>query len=284
MFHRQTRDGMGQAMQAKRSRPARAFGGFCAALLAALIGAAPAFANVGEAEVRRYSFEVTTNIVQDVAFASGVLEMAQTSEAYRIALDIDTRLPLTGIDRRDRLTTLGLRAADGARTPQRFDRATERKKSRLEVATRWDETGRPRAEVTRIPPRPDAARTPISPELLREATDPLTFLARILDQVTRTNGASCDAEHAIWDGQRLVGVATATQETVTAARIDCRLSLTRVEGLPYSQKVAVREETSRRVIRFRRIGLDWEPEFLRIEADFGVFKAEFTTTLERIVE
>ncbi|MEL6317724.1 MAG: hypothetical protein AAFR16_08835, partial [Pseudomonadota bacterium] len=170
------------------------------------------------------------------------------------------------------------------RLPQRFERSTEQKRGTNRVSVRFGEPGAPPVvEISRdetLPPSPP--RGPVNPDLVVLGVDPLTFLLEIVDEVAVTRGETCDALHYVWDGERLIQVETRTLDVVKGARVDCKIIFRSIEGLPYERRVQVREETTSRVLRVRNTSRGWEPEWFKIQADFGVFKAEFLTTLERV--
>lgn len=252
------------------------------ACLAALIAIAALSSPAAAEDRHRYSFDVNWSMFPDATLARGVMEMGERDGRYAFELDAEAKIALPPIDWRGTLETIGWRTDAGLK-PLRFERESIRPDLQEKAVVAWNGGAAPSTTVVHTPSGAAPRREPVDPEHIRDAVDPLTFMAMIYDRIVKTGGQSCDVRGKTWDGVRLAFIETETDASVKLARVDCRVIYHAISGLRPDTQFRVNEESTRRILRFKRVEGEWRPIFLRIDADLvmGV-RTTFTTNFRKI--
>ncbi len=266
-----------------RRRAPRASALWLAAALSAVAGTAEAETNLFDTE-HRYKFAVNWSMFPELTLATGEINLRSRDDAYEVVIDASAKLAGTPVNWKGAFSTAGALVADNWR-PQLFKRVSIRRpgdsdEQRTDATVAWAEDGPPKTEIVRTPDRPAAERPEVDIEQAGAVVDPLTFMVQMLDRVVRTDGEDCGTLSTTWDGERLAVIETVTADRVAKARIDCRVTYRAILGLTGQNRFRVREEDTLRIIRFRKVGGRWRPEFLKIEAVLtSGLRTTFTTTL-----
>lgn len=229
-----------------------------------------------------YAFEVRWSLFPELVLASGEANMVNIEEGYEMRLSAKANLAFPRINWKGSFAVRG-EGPLGEGRPLRFERRSERPELTTAVVVKWNGQGEPPTTDTFVRPAGyQVKREPVDPSRIVNVIDPLSFMAAILQRVRESDGASCDITMNTWDGSRLAKIEIATLETVRAARTDCTVSYKDLSGLRENSPWRAEEQTTTRVLRFVRRGLNWEPDFLEISGVFLGNKSTFTTTIEPI--
>ncbi|MEO1328680.1 MAG: hypothetical protein AAFW46_03385 [Pseudomonadota bacterium] len=234
-----------------------------------------------------YEFEVRTTLFPNLTLASGEIRLSAGASDYNVEIDAKALVAGTPINWKGAFRTAGV-LSEAAIRPKSFFRSSVRSpgrddERRTDARVDWRADGPPVTEITRVPARVREDRVDVDVSQAGEVVDPLSFMVGMLERVVRTNGADCSTLRKTWDGERLAVIETQTAETVPAARIDCKVIYKAILGLSARNRWRVQEEDTQRIIRFRKVGGLWQPEFLRIDATLiGGLRTTFTTTLTPI--
>lgn len=228
---------------------------------------------------QRYAFEVSWSMFPKLTLATGEIHLRSVGEGYDVDVTARARLGGTPIDWRGEFKTRGALSASELRPINFVSRSVRRPgkpDQQTVVATvDWTKGDAPVSEIVRTPNRVDPSRPVVDVSQAGEVVDPLTFVVGMLARVVRTDGADCTTLNRTWDGERLAVIQTETGERVPAARIDCRVVYKALLGLSSRNNFRVKEDETQRIVRFRKSGGRWRPEFLKIQA---VLVSGLTTT------
>ena len=184
------------------------------------------------------------------------------------------------IDWRATFSTVG-RVTRRGRSPRKFER-TSRTQTQSEEAEITFRSGRtPKTRLFQSTPAARGGDWVDPRRVSSRAVDPLTFLARVLDEVVRTDGRSCGVKTLTWDGVRLAEIQAVTTERVRGERVDCRIRYSSIRGLPDVRSFVAKEGQTVRTVRFEKQDGVWEPVYIKISGEFGGFDSTFTTTVTR---
>lgn len=243
------------------------------------------FASAGAADARSgpraFTFQVEWSLFPNTVLASGRFVMREDGGGYQV--DLEAAGDHQALRNRSyALETSGERSRR-SRQPRRFVQSRVRPEMRESFVVSWERNAsRPQTTVRRSAEAPDVDRDPVDPARIRDVVDPLTFLTLVIDRVEATNGDSCDVAERTWDGELLADVEIRTLDRLEAARIDCRIVYKSVSGMRKNSQFRVNEGGTMRVARFEKVGGEWSPTLIRIDADLFGMRTTFVTRIRRI--
>ncbi|MEL6980560.1 MAG: hypothetical protein AAGM38_18095 [Pseudomonadota bacterium] len=251
----------------------------CALTALAISAAQPAHSAASSALSGSYSFDVTWSLFPELKLASGTAQLVEVDGGYEMRLSAQARLTVPAVDWRGEFAVRG-EGDLGDGLPLRFERRSTRPDLQTAVVVEWSEPGAPPITDTFVLPAGyTIKRDPVDPAKIVDVLDPLSFMAHIMGEVERTNGESCDLTATTWDGVRLATIEISTVESVPSTRTDCQVIYRSIDGLRSDSPWRAEEASTRRILRFERKGLRWEPQFFRIEGVFLGYTSTFTTNI-----
>lgn len=233
-------------------------------------------------EKRRYTFQVGWSVLPDLKIASGDLSLEQEGGSYLVTMRARANLTVPRIDWRGVFATQGDLLETGARSPARFERASIRPEVREDVFVTWDGSETPTTFTRRSPEGAQSAkRDPVDPAQIANVVDPLTFALKLLDNVSASDGESCELSQKTWDGARLSVLEVRTGAGLPGNHIECNLVYRSISGLRADNPWRTAEEKVQRTVRFEKFGGRWDPVSVRIAGTFVGFDSVFETKLTR---